>query len=273
MKVGQIVVISDEGDKIQDVKAWAMELSRRYDNCSVMVSHNYADYIYRYENGWVKVGHGNGLKRASMTDGRSFAWKKREGMNQVKESAYTSFFSHLRGIEMKHNLKTKTKYFEDVLGGTKTFECRYNDRDFKVGDMLKLNEIDKHLRLTGRFLEVEVLYILDKFIGLASGYVVMSISEPVLPITTEPSPNQEREYQLPHEQYPPEQIGISPMTSASVGMTIVQMDFLVEAVIERLEKADAQGCAILSPSQIEKVVQKGMDKLNESDESENKDVE
>ncbi|WP_444812245.1 DUF3850 domain-containing protein, partial [Streptococcus canis] len=34
------------------------------------------------------------------------------------------------------------EYFEAIMDGTKTFECRYNDRDFKVGDELLLREYD-----------------------------------------------------------------------------------------------------------------------------------
>ncbi len=33
---------------------------------------------------------------------------------------------------MQHDLKCHPDYFEALRDGTKTFECRYNDRDFKV---------------------------------------------------------------------------------------------------------------------------------------------
>ena len=39
-----------------------------------------------------------------------------------------------------HDLKTWPKYFEAVRSQNKTFEFRYNDRDFEVGDTLCLLE-------------------------------------------------------------------------------------------------------------------------------------
>lgn len=41
-----------------------------------------------------------------------------------------------------HNLKIKPCYFKDVVSGVKTFEVRFNDRNFKMGDILVLEEFD-----------------------------------------------------------------------------------------------------------------------------------
>ena len=41
---------------------------------------------------------------------------------------------------MIHELKTLPEYFEAVRKGDKTFELREDDRNFKVGDYLALNE-------------------------------------------------------------------------------------------------------------------------------------
>lgn len=41
---------------------------------------------------------------------------------------------------MHHNLKTDSEYFQAVQDGSKTFELRRNDRHFKVGDTIILNE-------------------------------------------------------------------------------------------------------------------------------------
>lgn len=82
-----------------------------------------------------------------------------------------------------HILKLNYKYFDAVNNGIKTFEVRKNDRDFKLGDTLKLYEVDDE----GNFIEsyhkirmivVAVTYILthDDFpSGVPEGYVVMSI--------------------------------------------------------------------------------------------------
>ncbi len=41
---------------------------------------------------------------------------------------------------MTHKLKCWPNYFDDLMSGKKTFEVRVNDRDFKVGDVLELQE-------------------------------------------------------------------------------------------------------------------------------------
>lgn len=41
-----------------------------------------------------------------------------------------------------HALKTEPTYFGDIIDGKKAFEIRENDRNFKVGDYLALNELD-----------------------------------------------------------------------------------------------------------------------------------
>lgn len=79
---------------------------------------------------------------------------------------------------MVHELKTLPEYFEAVKNGTKTFEVRYNDRDYKVGDTLILKEWDEEY--TGRKITCEVSYILDSFnspdgVPIFPGYVIMSI--------------------------------------------------------------------------------------------------
>lgn len=76
-----------------------------------------------------------------------------------------------------HELKTWKKYFNDVWEYRKFFEIRRNDRDFKVGDFLRLMEYDHETKeFTGRECTVEVKFILhgDTF-GVQTGYCVMSI--------------------------------------------------------------------------------------------------
>lgn len=75
-----------------------------------------------------------------------------------------------------HELKILPKYFEAVRDGSKTFELRKNDRDYKYGDYLALREWDGE-EYTGRAMLVIVTYILDLVVitDCADGYVVMSI--------------------------------------------------------------------------------------------------
>ena len=73
-----------------------------------------------------------------------------------------------------HHLKILPEYFLQVAIGNKTFELRKNDRDFKVGDIIFLEEWDNEY--TGRVLELEITYILSNFKGLEEGYVILSVS-------------------------------------------------------------------------------------------------
>lgn len=77
---------------------------------------------------------------------------------------------------MIHELKILPEYFNAVISGEKTFEIRKNDRPFKKGDLLALNEYDGHY-YTGNSCVVYIDYILNdpKNEFCKSGYVVMSI--------------------------------------------------------------------------------------------------
>jgi len=61
-----------------------------------------------------------------------------------------------------HMLKCAPEYFSAIIAGVKTCECRLNDRDFKLGDVLVLREYDPSTAYswnsdyTGRVAIVEV---------------------------------------------------------------------------------------------------------------------
>ena len=71
-----------------------------------------------------------------------------------------------------HDLKIKTCFFLEVINGKKTFELRYNDRDYRVGDILLLREYDGDY--TGHIAIVEVTSLLKEHDGLKAGFVIMS---------------------------------------------------------------------------------------------------
>jgi hypothetical protein len=77
-----------------------------------------------------------------------------------------------------HKLKTWPVYFQSVLDGSKPFEVRVNDRDFKVGDRLDLMEYDPDAEeYTGRHCHRFITYILglNPFIDL-QGNVILGLA-------------------------------------------------------------------------------------------------
>jgi hypothetical protein len=73
-----------------------------------------------------------------------------------------------------HDLKISPKYYRDIESNGKRFEVRFNDRDFKVGDILNLREWAGG-EYTGRKITCEVKYILDNPDYCKDGYVIMQI--------------------------------------------------------------------------------------------------
>lgn len=73
-----------------------------------------------------------------------------------------------------HELKTLSEYYDAVERGLKTYELRFDDRGYAVGDLLDLREI-KDGKYTGRRKMVEITHILKGFEGLKDGWAVLSI--------------------------------------------------------------------------------------------------
>ena len=67
-------------------------------------------------------------------------------------------------------------FFEDVRLGRKSFELRKNDRDYQIGDILELREMDNG-EPTGRAIEKEITYILEGFAGLKEGYCILALAD------------------------------------------------------------------------------------------------
>ncbi len=76
-----------------------------------------------------------------------------------------------------HALKTLEPYFTDVKNKVKTFEIRKNDRDFKVGDKLCLQQFCDG-KLTGHECWLTITYVLKDCpeYGLSDGFVILGIS-------------------------------------------------------------------------------------------------
>ncbi|RDY30330.1 DUF3850 domain-containing protein [Lachnotalea glycerini] len=71
-----------------------------------------------------------------------------------------------------HYIKCSAMFFEDAAAGRKNFELRINDRDYRVGDILHMTE-HKDGHNTGRFIEQEIIYMLEEFNGLKEDYCIL----------------------------------------------------------------------------------------------------
>ena len=99
---------------------------------------------------------------------------------------------------MIHELKILPQYFKDVISGEKTFEIRKNDRPFRKGDMLALNEHDGNA-YSGKSCLVYIDYIMDNPEYVKKDMVVMAIKPCATCKLTEPfNPSKlYRDYSVP----------------------------------------------------------------------------
>jgi len=76
-----------------------------------------------------------------------------------------------------HELKAWPQYFDALLTGEKTFEVRKNDRNFQVGDTLRIRDWNPNNgAYSGRELEFQVSYLLHwGAFGIEAGNVVLGL--------------------------------------------------------------------------------------------------
>lgn len=72
-----------------------------------------------------------------------------------------------------HELKIRPVFFRAVSAGKKKSEFRINDRDYMVGDILKLRECYPDEHYTGQFVFVRITYI-TPLTEWAPGYLMLS---------------------------------------------------------------------------------------------------
>ncbi len=76
-----------------------------------------------------------------------------------------------------HCLKTWPDLFKDIVSGIKTFDIRRNDRGFKVGDVLVMQEYSPEtMEYTKEMASFKVTYIIQGVWGLPEDVCVMSIN-------------------------------------------------------------------------------------------------
>lgn len=79
-----------------------------------------------------------------------------------------------------HFLKVVPEYFEALAEGKKGFEIRKDDRDYKEGDNLVLEEYNPETReYTGRCLTRKIIYVLRNAeqYGLREGFCILQIEK------------------------------------------------------------------------------------------------
>lgn len=78
-----------------------------------------------------------------------------------------------------HKLKLNIKFCDEVLSGVKTFEIRKNDRNFKMGDLIKFKPVDNDGEVGYHEIEnhiYKITYVLNGW-GLKDNYVVLAIKK------------------------------------------------------------------------------------------------
>lgn len=98
---------------------------------------------------------------------------------------------------MTHSVKIEPRFYRMVINGLKPYEVRFNDRDYRVGDYLALNEWDaekeEYTHKTALFEIVSVLNSEDFPDGINLGYVVLGLSRRYI--------SSETQIQLHHNYY------------------------------------------------------------------------
>jgi len=75
-----------------------------------------------------------------------------------------------------HKLRTYPPEFTQSMFGNKSFELRVDDRDYRLGDYLALEEWDPETKeYSGRSIMRQVTYILKGRFGLPDNMVIMAV--------------------------------------------------------------------------------------------------
>lgn len=90
--------------------------------------------------------------------------------NFVKEN---DFYKELEQNMKVHDLKILPEHYMNILNGNKSFELRKNDRNYHVGDFLRLREWERNY--TGKLINAKITYVLEDETYLQKGYVALGI--------------------------------------------------------------------------------------------------
>jgi hypothetical protein len=77
---------------------------------------------------------------------------------------------------MIHEIKCWPEYFQPLWIGTKEFEVRRNDRDYRVGESLRIMEFNPNTQtFTGREFVRRIAYMIQGVCGLPEDICVMQL--------------------------------------------------------------------------------------------------
>lgn len=81
-----------------------------------------------------------------------------------------------------HDVKSVQPHFDDVASGRKTAELRLDDRDYEVGDTIRMREFVAG-EFTGRVIAYEITHKLTGEPWLANGYCMLSLGRVPVEVT------------------------------------------------------------------------------------------
>lgn len=125
---------------------------------------------------------GSRLQHAAVNLLEALGKPEAEKASEEKEVVADSVKAQTQIVRKRHSLKVWPIFFSKLLDGSKTFEARFMDRDFEVGDELELREFHSHLDTYSDKPAIirRVSYILrGPQFGVGSGWCVMAL-QPIL---------------------------------------------------------------------------------------------
>lgn len=76
----------------------------------------------------------------------------------------------------EHRLKIYDEHLLDLISGQKKCEVRFNDRDYKVGDIITFQRPWSQRNMRGVLYRFKITHI-HQGLGLLDGYVMLSVSQ------------------------------------------------------------------------------------------------
>ena len=73
-----------------------------------------------------------------------------------------------------HKVRKAVRSFDAVCGEKMKFELCRNDKGYKIGEILEMEEFEEGIK-TGRALKAEITHILEDYTGLEEGYCILSL--------------------------------------------------------------------------------------------------